>query len=96
MKAPEKPLPPFWRRHIWALSFFALTILLVGVVLWQRRQLDDSTARMLAANRDIIKLQNDIEQWKARHSTVEQALRDCQEELRTRTVPRLPGVDGRL
>lgn len=81
----------FLKRNAFALSFLITALALFGLVLWQRNQLDEAT------NKDIIRLQNEVQQWQGRHATVEEALRDCQAELqKTRLLQNIPGPTNKF
>jgi len=89
--------PNMLKRNALALIFLIATLVLFGVVLWQRNQMDEATMRADAASKDIIRLQNEVEQWQARHATVEAALGDCQAELqKTRLLQSIPGPTNKF
>jgi predicted negative regulator of RcsB-dependent stress response len=87
----------FLKRNALALVFLLTSLALFGVVLWQNNEVEEAKMRSEAANKDIIRLQNEIETWQVRHATMEQALRDCQGELtKTRLLQLIPGPKGKI
>lgn len=71
----------FWKKNALLLAVVVVALILLGTVLWQNNQYAESQMRLDAANKDIVRLQNEVETWQERHATVEQALRDCQGQL---------------